>query len=106
MRQAICLVLPSYHENFGMSVLEALSVACPVVVTREVGLARVVRDCGCGLVTAGDHRELAEAIQTIVSSPQLRIQMGEAGARTAANKFGWPAIATQMLAVYRECLEQ
>ena len=48
LTSAELLALPSYSENFGNVVLEAMAVGCAVVVTPEVGLASVVREVGCG----------------------------------------------------------
>src|SRR4029077_18421494 len=44
------LVLPSYSENFGNVVAEAMAVACPVIVTKEVGIASLVLEAGAGVV--------------------------------------------------------
>jgi glycosyltransferase involved in cell wall biosynthesis len=48
-------VLPSYSENFGNTVLEAMRRGVPIVVTPEVGAAEIVRTSGAGLVVAGGH---------------------------------------------------
>ena len=50
IRAADVFALPSYNENFGNAVLEAMACGVPVVVTPEVGLAGAVRDAGAGLV--------------------------------------------------------
>jgi glycosyltransferase involved in cell wall biosynthesis len=100
IRNAACMVLPSYNENFGMAVIEAMAVGCPVVVTEEVGLADVVRDSGSGIVASGRPGELAEAIAAVVASPERRRAMGEAGVRTVRERFRWPAIARQIQALY------
>jgi glycosyltransferase involved in cell wall biosynthesis len=42
LKNASALVLPSYSENFGNVVLEAMAVGCPVVVTPEVGVSNIV----------------------------------------------------------------
>ena len=102
---ADALVLPSYSENFGNVVLEAMSAGRPVIVTREVGLASVVDRAGAGLVVDGTPGHLASAITRLMSDPSLRREMGERG-RTAVTDFTWPAIAAQMEALYTSILEQ
>ena len=103
IRGAACLVLPSYHENFGMTVIEAMAVGCPVVVTAEVGLSVVVAETGSGLVAPGDHAGLAAAVNVVLNNPVRARAMGEAGRRVVAERFGWPAIAARMVELYAAC---
>jgi glycosyltransferase involved in cell wall biosynthesis len=53
------------------------------------------------LVPPKNPRALATAVETIVRSPDLRGRL-HAGAASLADQFGWPRIAEQTLAVYRE----
>jgi glycosyltransferase involved in cell wall biosynthesis len=104
LKQAAMLVLPSYSENFGNVVLEAMMASCPVIVTPQVGLSNVVRTVGAGLVVDGEPAELSRAINFLLQAPEQRRKMGEAGQRTAREKFSWDAIAADMEQVYRECV--
>jgi glycosyltransferase involved in cell wall biosynthesis len=92
-------VLPSYSENFGNTVLEAMRRGVPVVVTPEVGAAEIVRKSGAGLVVAGDPEPLGSAIGRLTADLNLARSMGEAGRHTAAH-FSWDQIATQMEDLY------
>ena len=98
------LVLPSYSENFGNVVLEAMAAALPVVVTPEVGLAAVVREHGAGLVAEGDPAHLAAALRDLLADPGRRTAMGSRGAAAAARYFGWDGVAARMEEVYRAVL--
>jgi glycosyltransferase involved in cell wall biosynthesis len=103
LRTAKMLVLPSYSENFGNVILEAMSVGCPVVVTPEVGLALTVCNANAGIVVEGTPEKLAAAMNRLLEDPLESLRMGEAGRRTAREQFSWAAIAEQMERVYREC---
>jgi glycosyltransferase involved in cell wall biosynthesis len=93
-------VLPSYSENFGNAVLEAMRRSVPVIVTPEVGAAEVVRTSGAGLVVAGDPEPLSSAIRSLIADPSLARSMGEAGRRHAAAHFRWDHVAAQMEDLY------
>jgi glycosyltransferase involved in cell wall biosynthesis len=104
IRNSICLVLPSYNENFGMSVIEAMAVGRPVVVSAKVGIADDVAETGSGVVADGDPASLAEAINAVLGDPEGRQRMGEAGRKTVHERFGWTRIARRMEDLYRECI--
>jgi len=105
LRQARMLALPSYSENFGMVVLEAMAAGCPVVVTPEVGLAQVVKESGAGFVSAGDPDSLASALTSLGHDEGARKKMSEAGKRTAIERFSWTGTAAQMQRLYAQCIE-
>jgi len=92
-------VLPSYSENFGNTVLEAMRRGVPVIVTPEVGAAEIVRKSGAGLVVAGDPEPLGSAIGRLTADLNLARSMGEAGRQTAAH-FSWDHVAAQMEDLY------
>jgi glycosyltransferase involved in cell wall biosynthesis len=100
LRRAAILVLPSRSENFGNAVLEAMAAGCPVAVTPEVGLAETVRETGAGIVVDADPARLGEALRDLLADAARRAEMGCRGARAAADRFGWPAVAREMEAVY------
>lgn len=98
------LVLPSYSENFGNVVLEAMAAGRPVVVTPEVGLAPVVTSTGAGLVAEGGPERLSRAMATLLGDPALRLEMGRRGEQAVAGRFGWPAVAAQMESLYESVI--
>ncbi|HZF08591.1 MAG TPA: glycosyltransferase [Thermoanaerobaculia bacterium] len=101
---AAALVLPSYSENFGNAVLEAMAAGRPVVVTSEVGLAGVVEETGAGLVAAGDPAVLGAALRELLADPERCREMGRRGAEAAEQRFGWGGIAARMEEVYSAVL--
>lgn len=71
------LVLPSYAETFGMSLVEAMGIGLPVVSARSGGVPYVVRDNVDGfLIDAGDVDALARKMECLVDDASLRVQMG------------------------------
>ena len=104
LAHARLLVLPSYSENFGNAALEAMQVGCPVVVTPEVGVARIVEESGAGFIVPGEPGRMAKAIEGIVHDDVLRRKMGEAGRRIVAEQYTWRIVAMQMEELYQRLL--
>lgn len=100
---AKALVLPSYSENFGNVVLEAMARGCPAVVTPEVGAAEVVRTSGGGVVAAGDPQALARALASLLGDPR-REAIGQQGQRHVTTHFTWSGVAERMEAAYHGLL--
>ncbi len=100
LKGAAVFALPSYNENFGNTVLEAMAAGCPVVVTPEVGLAATVQAEGAGLVCAGEQLLLGHAIALLLSKPTESAAMGYAGRSAVERRFSWRAVATEVDAVY------
>jgi glycosyltransferase involved in cell wall biosynthesis len=103
-RQASVFVLPSLSENFANTVLEAMAMECPVVVTPEVGLADVVERHKTGIVSVGAPVSLASAIGEILSEPEMAREMGRKGRTVVAELFSWKDIAATMEGAYSKII--
>src|ERR1700733_4801176 len=101
---AALFVLPSYSENFGNVVAEAMAVGCPVIVTPEVGLASFVRESGAGLVANGEPALLAKAINELRCDEEKRKKFGAAGRHAVRMRLSWSAVATQLVELYQSYL--
>ncbi|MBK8233257.1 MAG: glycosyltransferase [Candidatus Eisenbacteria bacterium] len=100
------VALCSYSENFGNTVLEAMSASKAVVVTPEVGLAPEVERGGAGLVCEGRPEALAAGIQRLLQDPILAASYGERGRALAGEYFDWESVARRMRTLYDRILSE
>ncbi len=99
-------VLPSFSENFGVAVAEAMAAGLPVIVTPGVQIAPEIAAESAGLVVKGDVEPLGDAIAQLLNSPNLRRQLGENGKRLVSRRYCWSAIAQDLTDVYTAILQQ
>lgn len=95
-------VLPSYAENFGMAVVEAMAAGLPVIVTKGIGISNEVKKAGAGIVIDKNENQLAEAILKILGNPDSAGRMGEAGRKLVEAEFSWPKIAEKFIKEYNK----
>lgn len=94
------VAVPSHYESFGLVAVEAMACGTPVVAARAGGLAFTVEDGVSGLlVTPRSPHELAAALTLLLRDDSLHRELA-AGARPAAERFAWPAVAASIRHVY------
>ncbi|MEU2155837.1 glycosyltransferase [Streptomyces sp. NPDC019396] len=98
LRRAHVYVLPSVDEPFPMSVLEAMAVGTPVVVTDSNGLARDVDRSGAGRVVSGPDG-IAPAVLDLLD-PSARLTASAAARELTAGTFSMDAVLGTLLDVY------
>ncbi len=104
LRDADVFVLPSYTENFGISVIEAMACGVPVVISDKVNIFREVAASGAGRVAPCDADRFAEMILDLLGNPEAAKQMGEKGKALVKERYQWSKVAVAMEDAYRGIL--
>lgn len=93
-------VLPSFSENFGIAVVEALVAGLPCVVSRGVAVADRIVEAGAGLMTEYDSDSIADAVVTLLDDSELRLCMGTRGKQLAKSRYSAEAMALSLNELY------
>jgi glycosyltransferase involved in cell wall biosynthesis len=102
---ASLLALPSYQENFGLCVMEALSHSVPVLVSPDVNLAAEIASANAGWIAAVDKDTLAAKLAEAISDEAELAKRGRAG-KQLSQKYSWENAATGLASLYEEVLTQ
>ncbi len=98
-------VTAPWYEPFGITPLEAMACARPVVAADVGGLRYTVDDGVTGLrVPPRDPEALGSAMRTLLADPARAEAMGQAGLARVRERFTWRQVALQMEEVYRETI--
>lgn len=95
--------LPSWWEAMPLTILEAMASCLPVVATDVGDVSRVVRDGDTGLlVPPRSPQQLAAALETLLTDPELRRRMGAAGRAHVENGFSSDVTTRKVSDLYLE----
>jgi starch synthase len=108
---ASVFVCPSVYEPFGLVNLEAMACETAVVASRVGGIPEIVVEGETGYLIdldesdpVGFARAMAARMEEVLDDPVLAVRMGAAGRARVLERFTWPAIADQTVALYRSLL--
>jgi glycosyltransferase involved in cell wall biosynthesis len=103
LRDAHCFCLPSYDEGLPMSMLEAMALGLPVVVTRVGSIPEAIVDGEQGLIfDPGDIDVLTAHLQSLINDPARAAAIGNAGRERLIASFSLERSAALLREVYRE----
>lgn len=89
------------YEGYGLAVVEAMAAGRPVVTTAACRLD-AAREAGAIRVAADDDRAFADALAELAADPRRASELGGRAHAWVMGHGGWPAIARQVDAVYRD----
>jgi glycosyltransferase involved in cell wall biosynthesis len=103
LADANVLVACSSVESFGMSIVEAMAAAVPVVVTQTCPWPQIERE-DCGRWVQHDAESISKAIVEIVSDPARARAMGDRALRFVETNYAWDSVARDMISAYERAL--
>lgn len=98
-------VLPSYSENFAMSVAEALACAVPAVVSKGAPWEEL-EIYNAGRWVDIDSLSFAQALKELMHKSSIELmQMGQNGRKLMQDKYSWDMVAVMMAELYTWVIE-
>jgi glycosyltransferase involved in cell wall biosynthesis len=97
-------ILPSFDENFGVAVMEALSFSVPVIVSPQVALSQEIREFGGGWVTDERSPQSPDSILKIlkfINQNRNLILSESKKARSVAERFSWKRNSNELMLLYK-----
>jgi glycosyltransferase involved in cell wall biosynthesis len=98
--------LPSYSENFGIAVVEAMASGVPVLVSDKVNIWREVVKAGAGFAAPPETEAFAGLIRIAAGAKSDLAAMGEAARQLARRRFDWSEIGGSLEELYRTVARQ
>ena len=119
LSHATVFVCPSIYEPLGIVNLEAMACEAAVVATQTGGIPEVVDDGVTGLLVPFEPRDdgsrepvdpasftdaISDRVNALLGDRPKAERLGEAGRTRAVERFAWPAIAAETVALYERLL--
>ena len=105
LRGADIFVLPSFHENFGVAVVEAMAAGTPVVISDKVNIHQEISKAQAGLVTDLDPVNISTALNTLLEDANLRKDMGRKGADLVRERYTWEKVVSDLSRTYGSVMD-
>lgn len=101
-KNAVCFIMPSLEEGFGIPLLEAFACSCPVVSSNAGSLPEVGGDAAI-YFDPKNSAEMETQINQVLTSEKLRQELIKKGLERY-KEFSWEKLAKETLEVYLKCV--
>ena len=72
MLNAEALILPSYSENFGNVVVEAMLCKTPVIISKKVGLYKEAERSNAAIIVSNNMEDIAKGMEKLITDIELK----------------------------------
>jgi alpha-1,3-rhamnosyl/mannosyltransferase len=97
---AAIFAYPSLYEGFGFPLAQAMAAGVPAITSNVSSLPEVAGDAAL-LVDPRSESELREALERLITRPELRAQLAAAG-RARAARFRWSECAAESIQFFQQ----
>jgi len=104
-KQSDIFILPSYSENFGITIIEALACKVPVIISNKVNIFNEINNANAGIVVKCDIDDISEAMIKLSLSDKLRNELATNGEKLIKSEFTWQKIIKKFNATYIEIID-
>lgn len=101
------ITIPSLMEAISLSALEGMACGKPIISTNVGGMPQIIKPLETGLlVEPKDEKQLAKAIEKLVSDNELRERIGQNCRNFVEGKYSWKSISDETEAIYNICINK
>jgi len=95
-------ILPSYSENFGLTIIESLACGCPVIISKYVNISNIIERNGLGEVIDTNHKEITQSVIKLYKLPHGKRMHQQKYVRDFTLKyFSWENVAESFKHAYK-----
>jgi glycosyltransferase involved in cell wall biosynthesis len=99
------IVLPSFHENFGITAVEGMACGKPVLISDQVDIWAEVKKYDLGEIGSATVEGMIDVLNRIVARKKEWTDIGQRGRNWAQENCNWDSIAEVVLSEYESVLK-
>ncbi|MCM8799930.1 MAG: glycosyltransferase [Candidatus Omnitrophica bacterium] len=105
LRDSDIFVLPSYSENFGLAIVEAMACGLPVVISDKVNISSDIKDREAGIVIKPEVSSLYEGLKKALEDDKIFLRIKENSKILVQEKFNIDKIIPNLIDIYKSLIK-
>lgn len=99
-------VLPSYSENFGIAIVEAMACNLPVIISDQVGIYKKIENAKAGIIIPTESKSLYNALVRLLENRKESLEMGKCGRKLVEKYFDINEVADKTIKVFEDVVNE